>query len=114
MSIEKLKAAYAATTGGEWGYITPDTDEDDDWMNLYSRPEDRSEEIFVTRFNGSTAYPDAKFIAIANNMMPELLEAVDVLLDSLMAWENEADSVRQEHAELIERIANVAQKLKGE
>ena len=81
--IEELKAAYAASTQGEWSTYAPCSGQDGfpDNYNIGCDTETRS--TYVASVPGAAHYAwsqnNAKFIALAHNLMPQLLEAVNHL-----------------------------------
>ena len=81
--IEELKAAYAAATQGEWSTYAPCIGQDGfpDNYNIGCDTETRS--TYVASVPGAAHYAwsqnNAKFIALAHNLMPQLLEAVELL-----------------------------------
>ena len=70
--LEELKAAYEAATPGEWA--APGFNSQGGRVAcLLDNPDG------LRLVSGNFKRPDAKFIALAHNMMPQLLEAVDLL-----------------------------------
>ena len=47
---------------------------------------------------------DATFIVLAHTMTPMFVKAVELLQNSLIAWEGEEDSVKEEHQALIAEL----------
>ena len=74
--IEELKAAYAASTQGEW------INNDDRAPNLATVGTGERGWLGLAQMFGDTddeANANAKFITLAHNLMPQLLEAVELL-----------------------------------
>ena len=67
--IEELKAAYEAATKGAWR-----TFEDDESTDVMDKHGDH-----ILTMCGLNDSRDATFIALAHNLMPQLLEAVELL-----------------------------------
>lgn len=104
MILQKLKAAFAAATQGEWdssGEVRVEIIGADEFPECciceckggLGAHEDISDETLA----------NAAFIALSHEAMPLLLEGVDILEESLSAWEDEEDSVKAEHASLIKK-----------
>ena len=105
--LEELKAALEAATPGEW-----ETNQDVDITS-------------GVKFVATALYPDsevatqieynnADFIALAHNMMPQLLEAAR-LLEVMRLNQYEYDGewcLPEEHANLIPEIDHVLEKLR--
>ena len=74
--IEELKAAYEAATPGEWDYVVATGAPEPNSMVV-----DGDGEYLLRHRRGVTlrAKYDVAFIALAHNLMPQLLEAVEVL-----------------------------------
>ena len=103
IKLEQLKAAHEAATGGEWDYFVGDN----------ATPPYCS----VTAIHGDNilrhrlgvtgqAQNDVMFVALSHNMMPQLLEAADLLS---WAFRNLDDS---KHEHLRDQIRDVLEKLK--
>lgn len=67
--LNELKSAYEAATPGEWRKF-----EDDESTDVMDKHGDH-----ILTMCGLNDSIDATFIALANNLMPQLLEAVDLL-----------------------------------
>lgn len=70
--LEELKAAYAASTQGEW--VAPGFNSQGGEVACLLANHDG-----LRLVSGNFKRPDAKFIALAHNLMPTLLEAIDLL-----------------------------------
>ena len=102
--LEQLKAAYEAATPGEWkpcreheGFDGPMFDLDADERSEYeSRPFVRicaeSDNVTTNHDLFEFRRTDANFIALAHNMMPQLLEAVEALKAVRARYEGEFDN----------------------
>ena len=89
MSIEKLRTAYAAATDSQWAY--------DGDGRLYGTDED-GESYLVCDVVGASEFgvneqdvKNAEFIALAHEMMPQLLLAVAFLKETVHALETPGD-----------------------
>ena len=88
--LEELNAAYAASTQGEWSTYAPCSGQDGfpDNYNVGCDTETRS--TYVASVPGAAHYAwsqnNAKFIALAHNLMPTLLEVVELLKDAREAY----------------------------
>ena len=74
--LKELKAALEAATPGEWDYfIASNADRPN------SQVLDSNDDNLLTHSKGITgrAQSDVEFIALAHNLMPTLLEAIDLL-----------------------------------
>ena len=74
--LEELKAALEAATPGEWDYfIASNADRPN------SQVLDSNDDNLLTHSKGITerAQSDVEFITLAHNLMPTLLEAIDLL-----------------------------------
>ena len=74
--LAELKAAYEAATPGEWDYFVASNADRPNSQVL-----DSADDNLLTHSKGITgrAQSDVLFIALAHNMMPQLLEAVERL-----------------------------------
>jgi len=80
-NLEGLKAAYAAATKGEWGFAVDKTThnkslvvgEDNEALSIH--------QLGITK----RAQNDVRFIALAHNLTPALISAVDILTRILNA-----------------------------
>ena len=102
--IEELKAAYAAATPGEWLSREGDTLNPEriygvvkvlspDQHGCDPSDGERTEvivEVYPTAHDEGKV--DAEFIALAHNMMPQLLEAVETLRAIRARYEGEFDN----------------------
>ena len=94
--LEELNAAYAASTQGEWSTYAPCSGQDGftDNYNIGCDTETRS--TYVASVPGAAHYAwsqnNAKFIALAHNLMPQLLEAVETLRAIRARYEGEFDN----------------------
>jgi hypothetical protein len=75
MSTEKLKAAYAAATPGPWefdgdGLMGPESDDEQNFVCTF----EEHPEFALTEQD----YKNAEFIALAYNLMPQLLKAMEL------------------------------------
>ena len=74
--LEELKAAYEAATAGEWDYVVAESAETPSSFVV----DEEGEHILRHRYGvAQKAQRDVEFIALAHNMMPTLLEAIDLL-----------------------------------
>ena len=75
--LEELKAAYEATTHGKWVTGKGDTA----YYPLQIRCVSSDWDSLIAAFHSWDAQKEsnAKFIALAHNLMPALLEAIDLL-----------------------------------
>lgn len=75
--LEELKAAYEAATPGEWATEKGGTA----YYPLQIRSNTEDWDHFIVAFHSWESHREdnAKFIALAHNLMPTLLEAVDLL-----------------------------------
>lgn len=74
--LEQLEAALAAASAGEWDFVVADNAEAPHSIVVDAD----GEELLAHRFGVSDkAQNDVQFIALAHNLMPDLLEAVKVL-----------------------------------
>ena len=74
--LEQLKAAFEAATPGEWDYfIASNADRPS------SQVLDSNDDNLLTHSKGITgrAQSDVELITLAHNLMPQLLEAIDLL-----------------------------------
>lgn len=84
--LEKLKAAYAATTPGEWEYS-------DDMSAVVVFAEHRFKAVAdFGKIDGSA--PDANFIALAHNVMPKILKVLE-FLETVSGITTEAEDLAQ-------------------
>ena len=81
--IEELKAAYAAATPGEWSTYAPCSGQDGFPDNYSIGCDTETRSTYVASVPGAAHYAwsqnNAHFITLAHNLMPQLLEAVDLL-----------------------------------
>ena len=101
--LEELKAAYEAATPGEWDYFVASNADRPNSQVL-----DSADDNLLTHSKGITgrAQSDVMFIALAHNLMPTLLEAVDLLELAFFSLDDE----HYEH--LRDQIRDVLEKLK--
>ena len=94
--LEELKAAFEAATPGEW--TAPGFNSQGGKVAcLLDNPDG------LRLVSGNFERADAKFIALAHNMMPTLLEAIDLLEDVAMG-NSEYDDLSKRAAELLEKL----------
>lgn len=89
-NIEKLKAAFEAATGGEW--------ESKDDRLIYGIDDEGCDSYLVCDVVGAPEYAvneqdakNAEFIVLAHNLMPVLLEALDLLKQATHLLESPGD-----------------------
>ena len=94
--LNELKAALAAATPGEWW-------EDDDGF-VAAGHGDSYRTVADARCDVAP-FSDAntEFIALAHNMMPQLLEAVE-LIEDVATGNSEYDDLSDRAAELLEKL----------
>ena len=94
--LEQLKVAYEAATPGEW--TAPGFNSQGGKVAcLLDNPDG------LRLVSGNFKRPDATFIALAHNMMPTLLEAVEMLEDVAMG-NAEYDDLSKMAAELLDKL----------
>ena len=79
--IEELKTAFAASTPGEWSYTEQSNGLNSVYGNCQYESMADADLVAFDLQNGD----DAEFIALAHNLMPALLMAVDLCECSLRA-----------------------------
>jgi hypothetical protein len=106
--LEELKAAYAAATGGEW--TAPGFNSQGGKVACLLNNHDG-----LRLVSGNFKQPDAEFIALAHNLMPQLLEAVGLLKDHSNLLGQVLDSTCYElddgQRELVEETACLMEEL---
>ena len=118
--LEELKAAYAATTHGEW--TAPVNGHSSD-CTIYTRSPVYGNPIYlarvygdggITRFNEASAdkQANATFIALSHNLMPTLLEAVGLLRLAAETIEGEYPE-SDDRYEIAVRANKLLEKLNG-
>lgn len=99
--LEQLKAAHAASTQGAWV------------LNANNDITSGKGSIAWLPAEYATQKPNAEAIALAHNMMPDLLETVELLGVALHALETPGDFTAEEMSEqVIGDIASLLEKLK--
>ena len=113
--LEQLNAAYAASTQGEWSTYAPCSGQDGFPDNYSIGCDTETRSTYVASVPGATHYAwsqnNAKFIALAHNMMPDLLEAVDLLRLAAATIENEYPE-SDDRYEIAVRANELLEKLK--
>ena len=105
--LEELKAAYDAATPGEWDYVVAESAETPSSFVV----DEEGEHILRHRYGVTRkAQRDVVFIALAHNLMPTLLEAVE-LLRAVHYEHNEYDN-EYWATDLFKRIEQLKEKLK--
>ncbi len=99
--LEELKAALEAATKGEWVTEKGGTA----YYPLQIRSNTEGWDHFIVAFHSweSNREDNAHFIALAHNLMPTLLEAVELLEDVAMG-NSEYDDLSKRAAELLEKL----------
>ena len=94
--LNELKVAFEAATPGEW--TAPGFNSQGGKVAcLLDNPDG------LRLVSGNFERADAKFIALAHNLMPQLLEAVD-LLEDVALGNSEYDDLSAQAAELLEKL----------
>ena len=99
--LAELKAAYAASTQGEW--VAPGFNSQGGEVACLLANHDG-----LRLVSGNFKRPDAKFIALAHNLMPTLLEAVE----ALKAYSNASDLQFATDSTLHDNARAILEKLK--
>ena len=99
--LAELKAAYAASTQGEW--VAPGFNSQGGEVACLLANHDG-----LRLVSGNFKRPDAKFIALAHNNMPTLLEAVE----ALKAYSNASDLQFATDSTLHDNARAILEKLK--
>ena len=99
--LEELKAALEAATKGEWATEKGGTA----YYPLQIRSNTEDWDHFIVAFHSweSNREDNAHFIALAHNLMPTLLEAVELLEDVAMG-NAEYDDLSKMAAELLDKL----------
>lgn len=115
IDIDKLRAAHAATTQGEWELMPPGTDEcGEDKAFDYVRV---AEARFITAEGTSAteAGDNSAFIALAHNEFPAMLDEIERLRAEVEAHSDRAQSLMGSEAKRfdeIERLRTQIEKLR--
>ena len=108
--LEKLAAAHQAANKSDWE-TWPDFDEGGHTGHTYIGP--RECPVLVTCCDGVEA--DAEFVALAHKLMPDLLEAVEMLKMAAHALETPGDfSPEEMQTQVIGNIGAFLARLEGE
>lgn len=110
--LEQLEAALAAASAGEWDFVVADIAETPHSMVVDAD----GEELLAHRFGVSgKAQNDVQFIVLAHNLMPDLLEAVELLKMAAHALETPGDFTPEEmQTQVIGDIGAFLAKLEDE
>lgn len=107
MKIDKLRAAHAATTQGEWELMPPGTDEcGEDKAFDYVRV---AEARFITAEGTSAteAGDNSAFIALAHNEFPAMLDEIERLRAEVEAHSDRAQSLMGSEAKRFDEISRL-------
>lgn len=110
--LEKLKKALAAASAGEWDFVVADNAETPHSIVVDAD----GEELLAHRYGVSgKAQNDVQFIVLAHNLMPDLLEAVELLKMAAHALETPGDFTPEEmQTQVIGDIGAFLARLEGE
>lgn len=110
--LEQLKKALTAASAGEWDFVVADNAETPHSIVVDAE----GEELFAHRYGVSgKAKNDVQFIVLAHNLMPDLLEAVELLKMAAHALETPGDFTPEEmQTQVIGDIGAFLAKLEDE
>lgn len=79
IDIEKLRAAHAATTQGEWDWHLGTSVEQDDFATVEIRRDGEMGDVEILLEGPGERAEDVEFIALAHNEFPAMLDEIQKL-----------------------------------